>query len=219
MNIYNGVTSEAEKLIISPIEVPLVPFVRPMGSSSGLAVQAFGQGQIAGASYSVPAHGELTLDFDIKLSCITPENVQNITDTIKALLSASEYERFKEMEKRTASGGISFFGLFGWSGRGSYEKTKERMSGFGLSEENQRTIINTMAKAASELSTYKVNGTIYNRNNDYSVSGHIYAMVMDCQIVSDEYVNQQRYIGNRAHLRTDDGENIPVLGKLYEHEN
>src|SRR5580704_11463898 len=69
------------------------------GNETGVAVSSYGQGQVTGALYTVPAHGEITVDFKLKLICVTPEQVQDLNNLIKSLLDASHQHVYDELSK------------------------------------------------------------------------------------------------------------------------
>ena len=189
-------------------------------NETGVAVTGYGKGQVTGTVYTIPAHGEITVDFKLRLMCVTPENVQNLTDLIKSMLDASRQEYFREFERTHVSGGASFFGMFGWGGgRASYTKTKEVMESMGLSEENQRTIVGKMVELANEWSEFNYSGTIYNKNNSYSVYGSLFGIVMDADIKQDSYNNQLRFLAPNVHMQTNEGLILESRGKLYELNN
>jgi len=189
-------------------------------NETGIAISAYGKGQATGVTYTVPAHGEITVDFRLKLLCVTPEDVQNLSDLVKASLDASHKKRYLDYEKTHISGGASFFGFFGWGGaKGSYTKIKERMDSWGLSEKNQQTIINAMMNTAQKVCEFNYSGTIYNRFNDYDVTGSLFGIVMDAVIKQDQYQHQLRFLAPNVHIASPDGVVLPVLGKLYEHRS
>jgi hypothetical protein len=189
-------------------------------NESGAAITTYGRGQVSGAMYTVPAHGEINVNFKLKLNCITPENVQNLSNLIKSLLDASHQSYYHELEKFEASGGASFFGFFGWGGASaSYSKTKERMESFGLSETNQRAIVAAMMKVANEFSEFNYSGTIHNTDYDYDVSGNLFGIVMDATVQQDQFQHQVRFLAPRVHLATPDGDSLPVVGQLYDINN
>lgn len=219
MNIYNSTKTEIVGLRASKL---ILPKVYPFGeqNETGVAVSSYGKGQVTGVLYTVPAHAQINVDFKLKLLCVTPENVQNLSNLIKSLLDASKQHLYKELEQTNVSGGASFFGFFGWGGvRGSYSKTKETMDSFGLSEENQRTIVNAMMNTAQEVSEFNYSGTIFNRDNDYNVSGNLFGIVMDAVIKQDQYQHQIRFLAPNVHLETSDGQTLPSVGKLYDLDN
>ena len=199
----------------------ILPKVYPLSAfnETGVAVTAYGKGQLTGAMFTIPAHGEITVDFKLKLSCVTPENVQNLSNLIKSLLDASHQHSYKELEKTQASGGVSLFGFFGFHGSASYSKTKETMDSWGLSEENQRAIVDAMMEIAQEVCEFNYSGTIFNKDYDYEVSGNLFGIVMDAVIQQNQYQHQLRFLAPNAHLGTHDGDTLPSVGKLYELEN
>lgn len=182
--------------------------------TDGVSVGAYGQGQCSGVTYTVPAHGQIDVDFEIKLQCITPAGIESMNMLVESLLDASKQHEYKEMSKKSVSGGISFLPFFG-SAKASAEQTKETMDSWGLSEESQGKIVDAMLKLSNEMNTFKYKGTVYNKDYDYSVSGNMFAIVMDCKIEKDETSSQQRYIGPDAHLSGSGGEALPATGKLY----
>jgi hypothetical protein len=185
-------------------------------NESGVAVSSYGRGRVSGAMFTVPAHGQVEVDFRIRLLCITPEDVQNLTNLIMSLLDASRQHMFRELSKTEVSGGASFFGFFAWGGaRASYSNTKEVMNSFGLSEENQRTIVKAMMDVVQKPSEFNYRGTIYNRDNDYDVTGNLFAIVMDAEIRQDSVQRQFRALAPKVHLGASDGRNLPAVGDLY----
>lgn len=186
------------------------------GNETGVAVTAYGQGQLTGAMYTVPAHGEITVDFKLRLICVTPEDVRTLNQLIRSLLDASHQHMFDELERKEVSGGVSFFGFFGWGGaRASYSDTKHTMDSFGLSERNQQAIVDAMMKIVTQPSEFNYRGTVYNRDNDYDVTGNLFGIVMDAVIQQEQFQHQVRFLAPNVHLRTDEGDNIPVIGQLY----
>jgi hypothetical protein len=186
------------------------------GANEGIAVTAYGQGQLSGVTYSVPAHGEISVDFSIKLMCVTPEDIKKLDALIRSLLDASKQHLYEEIEKTHASGGVGFFGFWAGSASASYDKTKHILDSWGLSEENQRTIVNAMMQLVQQMSTFNYKGTVYNKDYDYAVSGNLFAIVMDCSIQQGTAQNQVRLLAPNVHLESSDGKDrLPVIGKLY----
>jgi hypothetical protein len=180
----------------------------------GVNVQAYGLGQLTGAIFSVPPGGEIGVDFKLRLQCVTGDAIKNMENLIKSLLDASKREKYEEDSKLTASGGFGF--SFFWSGgaRASYEQTKRRMEEYGLSEENQRTIVNQMMQLANSLQEFNYRGTVRN-TFDFTVSGSLFGFIMDCQITTGQETNEVRVIGPKPVLRGADGAAIPVLEPLF----
>jgi len=181
----------------------------------GVAITSYGQGQVSGVMYTVPAHGEISVNFTINMLCVTPQDVINLNNLVKGLLDASHYHKFEETEQTNISGGLGFFGF--WSGgiSASYSDVKKTLDGWGLSEANQQTIVNNMMQVAQKVSTFNYTGTIYNRNSDFDVTGSLFGIVMDATIQQGQIHNQLRFLAPKVHLNTSDGDSLPVIGKLY----
>lgn len=185
-----------------------------LSSEFGVNVSAYGLGQITAVIYSVPPGGEIEVDFKLKLQCVTGESIKNMDNLIKSLLDASKRAQYEEESKFKASGGIGFNWF--WSGglRSSYEQTKKRMEGYGLSEENQKKIVDEMMKLANSLQEFNYKGTVKN-TFDYTVSGSLFGIIMDCQIKTGQQNNEIRVIAPKPVLKDASGDALPVLEPLY----
>ena len=211
---YKSTNPEVKNLRPSKLVLPILS--RFDGNESGVAVTSYGQGQVSGVMYTVPAHGEINVDFKLKMLCVTPADIQNLSDLLRSLLDVSHQHSYDELEKTSISGGASFFGFFGWGGvSASYEKTKHTMDSFGLSEKNQQTIVAAMMNVSQQVSEFNYLGKILNANYDYDVSGSVFGIVMDATIQQDAYQHQLRFLAPQPHLRTNDGDNLPVTGRFY----
>jgi len=198
--------------LISP---EIVVFRADPSVQDGVSITSYGQGQLSGVMYTVPAHGEITIDFTINMLCVTPQDVINLNNLVKGLLDASHYHRFEETEQTNVSGGLGFMGF--WSGgiSASYSDVKHTLDGWGLSEANQQTIVNNMMEIAQKVSTFHLTGTVHNRDFDYDVSGNIFGIVMDATIQQSDSHKQLRFLAPKAHMNTTDGDSLPVVGPLY----
>lgn len=189
-------------------------------NETGVQITTYGQGQVTGSMFTVPAHGEITVDFRLRLICVTPDDVKNLTQLIKSLLDASHQHLFDELSKTEISGGASFFGFFGWGGASaSYSNTKHTMDSFGLSERNQQVIVDAMMNIVTHPSEFNYHGTIHNRDFDYDVTGNLFGIVMDAEIKQNQFQHQLRFLAPNVHLKTQDGNNLPVVGQLYDPTN
>ncbi|WP_151343744.1 hypothetical protein [Rhizobium leguminosarum] len=184
-------------------------------SKDGVSINSYGQGKLIGVVYTVPAHGQIDVDFNIKLQCVTPSDVITLNNMIKGMLDASHSHKFEETESTNVSGGLGFFAF--WSGgvSASYSDVKHTLDGWGLSAEDQRKIVNGMMEIAQKESTFNYKGTIYNRDFDYDVTGSLFAIVMDATIQQGQYHKQLRFLAPKVHLNTNDGDSLPVVGTLY----
>jgi hypothetical protein len=216
MKIYESTNTTTEGLRESNIQLPEINLLFNE-NESGVEITTYGQGQVTGAIYSVPAHGEITVDLKLRLLCVTPEDVRKLDRLIHSMLDASRQHLYDDLQRTSISGGARFFGFFGWGGaRASYERTTRTMNSFGLSERNQQAIIDMMAKLVTQPCEFNYKGTVYNRNNPYSVTGSLFGIIMDATIKQGQYERQTRFIAPNAHFRTNDGSNLPVVGQLYD---
>jgi hypothetical protein len=185
-------------------------------STDGVAITSYGQGQISGVTYTVPAHGEITVDFELDLLCITPQDVTTLSALIRSLLDASHQHSFDELQRTDISGGASLFGFFSLGVSASYSDTKHTMDGWGLSETNQETIVSSMMALAQKTNHFSYKGTVYNMDYDYDVSGNLFGIVMDATIQQSQSHNQVRFLAPSVHLQSSDGAaRLPSVGNLY----
>jgi hypothetical protein len=184
--------------------------------TDGVSIASYGQGQVTGGMFTVPAHGEITVDFKLKLLCVTPQDVQNLSALIRSLLDASHQHVFDDLQKTDISGGASLFGFFSFGVSASYSEVKHTMDAWGLSEPNQQTIVNNMMQIAQKTNDFNYSGTVYNRVYDYAVTGNIFGIVMDATIQQQQFSNQLRFLAPSVHLQSTDGTaTLPAIGKLY----
>ena len=185
-------------------------------ATDGVAVNAYGQGQCSGVTYTVPAHGDIKVAFKLKMQCVTPANVDALDKLIQGMLSASNKKKYDQLTKKSTSGGRGFFLFFSAGGsRTSTTQTTHTMTEYGLTTEQQTKIIDAMLKMANEVNTFNYKGTINNSRYDYSVSGNLFGIVMDATIQKGESHTQLRFLAPNVHLDGDNGSSLPSVGKLY----
>jgi hypothetical protein len=181
-------------------------------ADDGVAITSYGKGQLSGVLYTVPAHGLINVDIQFKMQCVTPQDVVTLNNLIRGMLDASQYEHFDELSKTDISGGLSFFGFFSGGVSASYEDTKHTMSGFGLSEANQVTIINAMAAMAQNVNLIHMTGQVQNQAYPYSVSGNLFAIVMDATMQLSNGSSQTRtFVAPNGIVVAPSGETLPVV--------
>ena len=105
----------------------------PGQTTNGVAITSYGQGQVSGVTYTVPAHGQIEVDFQLNMFCVTPEDVDTLSALIRSLLDASHQHLFDEVSRTDISGGASLFGFFSLGVSASYSDTKHTMDSWGLS--------------------------------------------------------------------------------------
>ena len=194
------------------------PAVNSSGAATdGVSVNAYGQGQCSGVTYTVPAHGDIEVSFTLKMQCVTPKNVDALDALIRGMLSASNQKKYDQLTEKSESGGRGFFLWFSAGGSTtSYKQTTHIMESYGLTTAQQTTIIDAMVKMANELNTFTYKGKIKNDKYDYSVSGNLFGIVMDATIQKGESHSQLRFLAPNVHLDGNDGaSSLPSIGKLY----
>ncbi|WP_298901718.1 hypothetical protein [uncultured Psychroserpens sp.] len=185
-------------------------------ATDGVSVNAYGQGQCSGVTYTVPAHGDIAVSFKLKMQCVTPANVDALDKLIQGMLSASNKKKYDQLTQKSSSGGRGFFLFFSAGGsRTSTKQTTHTMTEYGLTTEQQTKIIDAMLKMANEINTFNYKGTINNTRYDYSVSGNLFGIVMDATIQKGENHTQLRFLAPNVHLDGDNGSSLPSVGKLY----
>lgn len=186
-----------------------------LDSSYGVGVTTYGRGQLTGVIYTVPAHGQIEIEFKLKLQCVTAASIKSMDELIKSLLDASRRGKYEEMSRTSVSGGLGFFAF--WSGgvRASYDQTKRRMEEWGLSEVNQQKIVEEMLKLVNSLQEFNYKGTVYNRDYDYDVTGSLFGVVMDCDIKQGTETKQVRTLAPQVQMQGSDGTSLPSVGALY----
>lgn len=180
----------------------------------GISVNAYGQGQLAGATFTAPAHSTTDIDIKLQIMCVTPQNIENLEKLILSMLNASQQESFKQHSVSTSSGGSAFFGIFSHSNH-STTTTTDVLNTLGLTVEQQSKIIDQMLTITNKMNTFNLKSTIPNEEYDYSVSGSLFGIVMDATIQKGENHTQVRFLAPKTHLKSSTGETLPVVGKLY----
>jgi hypothetical protein len=199
-----------------PIILPeLFRFGERPHQRDGVEINAYGQGKVAGATYTVGPRTQANVSFAFDMMCVTPNDIQALSALIRSLLDAPHQHRYDELERAGISGGASLFCFFTLGVPASYSKTKQTMDSWGLSEANQARIIEAMMALSQKTNHFAFEGTVYNRYSAHAVSGSIFAIVMDATIQKSEKHEQYRFLAPKVHLRSDDGTSLPCVGKLY----
>lgn len=141
--------------------------------TDSFSIEAQGFGSFSGLKYEVPAHTEGMIKAKVQIPAFTSIDIENLNNLIKGMLSASQYEKVYNYERTHASANIGFWGVWGGGGNASYEKIHEDLKGFGLSEENIKSIIQAMCNVAQKMSDVEIEFKVLNKDNSYSVSGSL----------------------------------------------
>lgn len=191
------------------------PELGTLDAQFGVNVTAYGLGQVSAGFFSVPPGGVIEVDFTLRLLAVTPDSIKNIENLIKSLLDASRRERFEEESKIKASGGLGFNWFWSGGAKASYEKTKQRMEEFGLSEENQKTIVEAMVTLINTPQDFNYRGTV-NNTRDFTVSGSLFLVTMDATVTTGQETTEIRVIAPNPQLRDSaSGDTLPVNEPLY----
>jgi len=197
-------------------QVPTVHEYSQGGATDGVAVTSYGKGQLVGTTYTVPAHGQIDVNFELQLECVTAEQIKAVNELIRGLLDVSRQHEYDNLNKTEASGGLSFFAFFSGGLKSSTTNTNHTMDKWGLSEDNQKKIISEMMTLANKMNQFGYKGTIFNKDYDYSVSGNLFGIVMDCTVQQGTSSTQFRALAPNVHLADTSGTaTLPTVGKLY----
>jgi hypothetical protein len=183
----------------------------PVGDS--FSVESQGYGSFSGLAYTVPAHTNGKLKATVQVLAFTSADIDNLNSLIKGMVSASQYEKVRNYESTHASANISFWGFWSGGGGASYEKTHEDLRGFGLSEDNIKTIVAAMAADAQKMSHVELDFDIMNAANDYAVSGNLLLYTIAGQISSQNQQYQYRMLANKGTAGSGD-QTAPAEGKI-----
>lgn len=179
---------EAEVLLPPPFPTPIKQLdAGPV--TDGFSVDVQGYGSITGLAYKIPAHTDADFDIDLKILSLTSADVANLNKLIEGMVGASKWEKVRDYERTHASANLSFWSVLSGGGGASYEKIHEAASGFGLSEENQRTIVSAMSEVAKNMSKVACKVHVKNALNNYAVSGNMIVFT----IAGTVRTNNQQY--------------------------
>eukprot|EP01084_Bolivina_argentea_P258968 436804_1 len=180
------------------------------------SVVGYGRGQLSGAYYTVPAHGKAKVTATITMQSVTPDSIAALNSLVESMLKASKKGSYEKLKENSVSGGSSFFSFLSGGVKASHKDMEKNMKSWGLSEENISKITTQMCEIANKSNTFTLEADIDNSKYDYSVSGNLFAVVMDCEIKTKDTHIQQRYIAPQVNLISKDGAaTLPVTKPLY----
>lgn len=218
-----GMTSVKQKfaeLTQPAFSLPILSQARDGTNETGVSIDAYGLGQLSAVFFTAPAHSETEVNFTVNMFCLTPADVANLSNLIRSLLDASHQRIYDDMQSTGVTGGAGFFGFFSWGARANYSSTKRRMDSWGLSEENQKTIVQAMMERTAVINTFTYRSVVHNTNNDYDVTGNIYGVVMDVTASFNGFQKQYRVLAPKPVLHDPgSGDTLPVVDPLYPPPN
>lgn len=183
---------------------PVPSFVVESAAEPGTAEEAYsidvqGQGQLAGLSYTIPAHTSGKISAELQTSALTSEDVKNLNEMAIGMLDASYQEEIRESEKTSVSGNVSLWSsIFGGGASASYEKTKDMMQSKGLSDEQITMLMEAFLERAKSMSTVKLEFFVNNTSNDYSVSGDLYLYTVSGSVKTSKETAQYRMLADQG---------------------
>lgn len=195
---------------------PKLILLTPLGldeAGTYFSVESQGHGSFSGLAYTIPAHVNGKIKAKIQTLALTSTDVANLNELIRGMVEASKYEKVHDYESTHASANLSFFGFLSGGGGASYEKTHEELRGFGLSEENIRTIVSTMAEVAKNMSHVEIDFDVFNAGNDYSVSGSLMLYTIAGTITTENGQYQYRMLADEG-VAGSGSRTAPAKGKV-----
>jgi hypothetical protein len=203
----------SELIVQFPPKLIVTSALQAGGAVDSYSVEAQGYGSISGITYTIPAHTNGNIKAKLQTLSLTSNDVANLNELIKGMLSASQYEKVRNYESTHASANISYWSFWSGGGSASYEKTHEDLRGFGLSEENIRTIVNAMAEDAKQMSSVEIDFNVLNADNDYAVSGNLMIYTISGVIATKNGQYQYRFLADKGYYGTGDRV-APATGKI-----
>lgn len=194
----------------------IAPFEPAAGAADSFSVESQGYGSLSALAYTVPAHSNGKIKAEIETLALTSNDVKNLNDLIRGMVSASQYEKVREYESTHASANLSWWGFWSGGGGASYEKTRESLRGFGLSEDNIRTIVSAMAEVAKKMSKVVIDFEVLNAKNDYAVSGNLMLYTIAGTVATQNQQIQYRMLADKGvagagdHTAPASGQIIPL---------
>jgi hypothetical protein len=182
-------------------------------ATDSFSVSAQGNGSFTGLAYTIPAHVSGKITAAIQTLALTSSDVDNLNTLIKGMVEAAKWQKVTDYQNKHASADLSFWGLISGGGSASYDETHSKMSGFGLSEDNIKTIINAMAAAAAKMSHVEIDFTVDNTQNDYAVSGSLLLYTIAGTIQTANGQTQYRLLANKGTAGASDSQ-APASGNI-----
>eukprot|EP01084_Bolivina_argentea_P300890 518945_1 len=150
------------------------------------------------------------------MQTITPDDMKTLNSMVESMIKPSKKGSYENLKKTSLSGGSSFFSFLSGGVKASHKDIEKNMKSWGLSEENISKITTQMCEISNKSNTYTLEADIDNSKYDYSVSGNLFVVVMDCQISTKDKHIQQRYIAPHVNLISNYGAaTLPVTEPLY----
>ena len=128
--------------------------------SQGLVISSGGLGAVQGLTFTVTPYSETEIDVTFRATAISMNDMDIMDKFMQNALTASKYNSYKTSAEASASGSWSLFG--GPTAEASAKVTHDAMSGYGLSEAQQKEVLQLVAGFFPKPSTFKFKTTIKN---------------------------------------------------------
>eukprot|EP00122_Pirum_gemmata_P002046 Pgem_evm1s1851 len=182
-------------------------------TGSGFSITAAGTGSISGAGFTVPGRSVGNIDITLNFPVLSSQNVRDIEALVEASVAASKKTEYSNVVKTNAAvaGSLSFFSIFtgGLKASASREEVTSHMESFGISEENQRTIINSIAKMMTKTSPMKYSVTINNSDSEFTRSGNFFAYTVSGKITTNNTQFEYRVLSDQSQFGNNPGNAAP----------
>jgi hypothetical protein len=179
--------------------------------SQGLVISSGGLGAVQGLTFTVTPYSETEIDVTFRATAISMNDMDIMDKFMQNALTASKYNSYKTSAEASASGSWSLFG--GPTAEASAKVTHDAMSGYGLSEAQQKEVLQLVAGFFPKPSTFKFKTTIKNTSPN-ALSGQFYIYAFTGDITVDQHQESQSMVGGPV-AQTTGGENIPMSNKTY----
>lgn len=185
---------------------PNIRFVDPIGTTNLLAtaseatssftIAASGMGQAVGLAYSVPPFTVGKIKANLQISAMTSQDVRDLNDLAMGMLNASYREQVREYERISASANVSLWSwAFGGGAEASYEKTHEKMSSMGLTEDQIGKLMDAFLERAKSMNTVELDFTV-NNTMDFAVEGNFFMYTILGEVTTEKGTAQYRMLAD-----------------------
>ena len=186
----------------------------PNYSESSFSIGFAGAGSVGGIAYQCSAYSECKIEAELQMSAMTSQNVRDLEAGWTALLDASRQEELREYKQSdtTLSANMSFLGFFAGGGKAQHTttETRENMVSLGLTEGQIDMAMEMFRDLALTMNSVRLEYTIYNRNNPFSVVGNLLLFVMSGDIETEMGTAQWRSFSDGGLV-----DNAPAGGETF----
>ena len=192
-------------------------FMERADDSTTFDVNQAGAGSITGLTYTVPPHTNGRIQAKLQLNAMTSDAVNNLSTAWSSLLNASQKKKFDSYvsSDTTASANLSFLGFFSGGGKAetTVKTTSSHMESLGLTEDQITKLTDLLYEEALKMSKVEIDFTVFNKYNDYSVSGDLTLYVMSGTVTSHKGTATYRMLSDGG-VAGESGKQASSSGKV-----